>query len=84
VPSSARMTAKAKAYAKALSNHPEMARNARRLSGLKSGPRDPVAFERHVHATKGKWLIIPPEVVKTAERVETVRQLDTERATLAG
>ncbi len=74
VPTSDRMMAKAKAYAKALSDQAKPARKANRLRGLESGPHDPVAFERHVHARKGKWQIMPPELAKTAERVDTGRR----------
>jgi hypothetical protein len=74
VPTSDRMTAKAKTYAKALSDQAKPARKANGLRSLESGPHDPVAFERHVHARKGKWQIMPPELTKTAERVDTGRR----------
>jgi len=73
-PLSDRATAKVKAYAKALSNRTEPAGKGDQLGGLVSGPHDPVVFERHVHARKGKWQIMSPELAKTAERVDTGRR----------
>jgi hypothetical protein len=73
VPTSDRMMAKAKAYAKALSDQAKPARKANRLRGVESGPHDPVAFERHVPARKGKWQVIPLEIVETGERVRSQR-----------
>jgi hypothetical protein len=70
-PASDRAKAKAQALAKALSDQERPRKTAGQL--VKSGPHDPVAFERHVHARKGKWQVIPPEVVKTGEPVRPVR-----------
>jgi hypothetical protein len=67
-------TAKVKAYAASLSDRPALREKARQLSQTgDSGPHDPIAFERHVPARKGKWQVIPPEIVETAERVEPIR-----------
>jgi hypothetical protein len=74
VPASDRATAKVKAYAKALSDRADLTRKVNQLGGLISGPHDPVVVERHVHARKGKWQIMSPELAKTAERVETGRR----------
>jgi len=65
VPASDPTKARAKAYAESLSDRPALREKAKQLSQVESGsgPHDPIAFERHVHAQKGKWQVIPPEIV---------------------
>jgi hypothetical protein len=72
VPASDPTRAKAKAYAESLSDRPALREKARQSSQLESGsgPHDPFAFERHVHARKGKWQVLPPEAIKAGKRVE--------------
>jgi len=74
VPASDATKAKAQAYAKALSDPEALRKNAGQSSqSAESGPRDPIALERHIHARKGKWQVIPPEIVKAGQRVEPTR-----------
>jgi hypothetical protein len=76
VPASDTVRARVKAYAESLSDRPALREKARQLSQLASGPHDPFTFERHVHARKGKWQVIPPEIVKTGERVGPAKAKD--------
>jgi len=59
------MMAKAKATQSAFGSG-KPARKANRLRGLESGPHDPVAFERHVHARKGNGRLCRRKLAKTA------------------
>ena len=72
-PASHETKAKVKAYAESLSDWQARREGTRGLSQPESGPHDPLAVERHVHARRGKWQVIPPEVVKASKPVETAR-----------
>jgi hypothetical protein len=75
VPASDATRAKAQAYAKALSDPKALPEKSQQSSQADlARPHDPIALERHIHARKGKWQVIPPEVVMSGVRVESVRR----------